>query len=345
MYENYIVYDRSFKRMITLSERLLVKFVNKVFGRHFPLDSKVTLLDRNSEKADGSKLEKDLYFSICGERFHIEAQSYQDDMIIRLFAYAVSSTADGYEVIDDTHSVFEMPMQAVVFLKDTDRSKDKLYIKLILPDKQEIEYSVHAVRALGYLPAELVENDMEVLLPFQIIRLYGKAKNYDNYSAETKESFLNEFTEMCNDVVTTIDSLHDSGKITNDEYLEMLDITRTLEKHVYKHIDDIFSKGADHMLQDKFMFASDELIAEIEAKKDAEFAKKAAEKEAEYAKKEAEREAEFAKKEADKNQELARKMILNGESLDKIEEYTGMKIVDLTPIAQKLGKKLQYNAV
>ena len=99
------------------------------------------------------------------------------------------------------------------------------------------------------------------------------------------------------------------------------------------------------MLQDKFMFASDELIAEIEAKKDAEFAKKAAEKEAEYAKKEAEREAEFAKKEADKNQELARKMILNGESLDKIEEYTGMKIVDLTPIAQKLGKKLQYNAV
>ncbi len=103
------------------------------------------------------------------------------------------------------------------------------------------------------------------------------------------------------------------------------------------------------MLQDKFMFASDELIAEVVAKKDAEFAKKEAERdaerEAEFAKKQAEKEAEFAKKEADKNQELARKMILNGESLDKIEEYTGMKIVDLTPIAQKLGKKLQYNAV
>ena len=75
---NYLVYDRSFKRMITLSERLLVKFVNKVFGRRFPPDSKVTFLDRNSEKADGSKLEKDLYFSICGERFHIEAQAYQE---------------------------------------------------------------------------------------------------------------------------------------------------------------------------------------------------------------------------------------------------------------------------
>ena len=88
-------------------------------------------------------------------------------------------------------------------------------------------------------------------------------------------------------------------------------------------LSKLIMKWADQMLQDKFMFASYELIAEAVAKKD----------------------AEFAKKEADKNQELARKMILNGESLDKIEEYTGMKIVDLTPIAQKLGKKLQYNAV
>ena len=95
------------------------------------------------------------------------------------------------------------------------------------------------------------------------------------------------------------------------------------------------------MLQDKFMFASDELIAEVVAKKDAEFAKKEAERDAEFAKKE----AEFAKKEADKNQELARKMILNDESLDKIEEYTGMNIVALIPIAEGLGKKLQYNIV
>ena len=178
------------------------------------------------------------------------------------------------------------------------------------------KYSVHAVSALGYLPAELVENDMEVLLPFQIIRLYGKAKNYDNYSAETKEKFLNEFTEMCNDVVTTIDSLHDSGKITNDEYHEMLDITRTLEKHVYKNIDDIFSKGADQMLQDKFMFASDELIAEVEARKD----------------------AEFAKKDAEKNQQLAKVMILNDEPLEKIEQYTGLNIAAIKPIAQSLGR-------
>ena len=33
-------------------------------------------------------------------------------------------------------------------------------------------------------------------------------------------------------------------------------------------------------------------------------------------------------------------MILNGESLDKIELYTGMNIDALTPIAHALGKKI-----
>ena len=70
-------------------------------------------------------------------------------------------------------------------------------------------------------------------------------------------------------------------------------------------------KGADQMLQDKFMFTIDELVAEFTAKVIAE-----------------------------KDQELAKKMFLNGESLDKIEVYTGMNIAALTPIAHALGKKI-----
>ena len=92
-------------------------------------------------------------------------------------------------------------------------------------------------------------------------------------------------------------------------------------------------KGADQMLQDKFMFTIDELVADFTAKV-------IAEKDAEFAKKAAEIEAEYAKKEAEKNQELAKKMFLNGESLDKIELYTGMNIAALTPIAHALGKKI-----
>ena len=59
------------------------------------------------------------------------------------------------------------------------------------------------------------------------------------------------------------------------------------------------------------MFASDELIAEATAKLSAE-----------------------------KDKNLAEKMILNDEPLEKIEQYTGMNVAALKPIAQMLGKKL-----
>ena len=157
MSENRKIYDVTFKRMFRLSDRMLIKFVNKVFEKNFPLDAEVKFLDPGSEDEENEILEKDIYFEICGERFQIEAQSYWDDMMFRLFEYAVSNPRKNYDRTDAYHAVYRMPKQAVVFLKGKSRRRNKLYIKLILPDEQEVEYSVNAVRALGYTPQELAE--------------------------------------------------------------------------------------------------------------------------------------------------------------------------------------------
>ena len=239
MSENSKIYDITFKRMFRLSGRMLIKFVNKVFEKNFPLDSEIKFLDPNSEDEENAILEKDIYFEICGERFQIEAQTYWDDMMFRLFEYAVSNPGDGYEKTDDCHAEYRMPKQAVVFLKGKNRKHDKLYIKLILPDDQEVEYSVKAVRALSYTPQELVENDLEILLPFQIIRMYNRVNGYENYTEKKKEKFLSDFKKMCKDIRYTMDSLLRDERVTNDEYHEMLNITCSLEEHIYSNIDDI----------------------------------------------------------------------------------------------------------
>ena len=62
---------------------------------------------------------------------------------------------------------------------------------------------------------------------------------------------------MCNDIVSTMENLHEDKKITTEEYKTMLDITTTLEEYVYKHIDDIPESGADSMLQEKVVFYFD----------------------------------------------------------------------------------------
>ena len=307
MSENRKIYDVTFKRMFRLSDRMLIKFVNKVFEKNFPLDAEVKFLDPGSEDEDNEILEKDIYFEICGERFQIEAQSYWDDMMFRLFEYAVSNPRKSYDRTDAYHTVYRMPKQAVVFLKGKSRRRNKLYIKLILPDEQEVEYSVNAVRALGYTPQELAENDLEILLPFQIIRMYNRVKGYNSYTDKKKNKFLHDFENMCRDIRNTMDSLLTNGSITNDEYREMLNIIKSLKAYLYSSIDDISKKGADSMLNEKIILWDDRIRAE-------------------------------AKQE--KNQELAEMMINDQKPVDEIERYTGLDATTLKSIAQSIGKTL-----
>ena len=311
MSENSKIYDITFKRMFRLSGRMLIKFVNKVFEKNFPLDSEVRFLDPNSEDEENAILEKDIYFEICGERFQIEAQSYWDDMMFRLFEYAVSNPGDGYEKTDECHAEYRMPKQAVVFLKGKNRKHDKLYIKLILPDDQEVEYSVNVVRALSYTPRELVENDLEILLPFQIIRMYNRVNGYENYTEKKKEKFLSDFKKMCKDIRYTMDSLLIDERITNDEYHEMLNITCSLEERIYSNIDDISKKGVDSMLNEKVMLRDDRIRAEA-----------------------------VAKTQEEDKRKFAEMMIMDEEPAEKIERYTGFNLSVLKPLAQKLGKTL-----
>ena len=311
MSESRKIYDITFKKMFRLSGRMLIRFVNKVFEKNFPLDSEVKFLDPNSEDEENEILEKDIYFEICGERFQIEAQSYWDDMMFRLFEYAVSDHRKSYTKTDAYHAVYRMPKQAVVFLKSKSKRRNKLFIKLILPDDQEVEYSVNAVRALSYTPQELAENDLEILLPFQIIRMYNRVNDYKSYTDDKKDKFLRDFEKMCTDIRYTMDLLLGDKKITNDEYHEMLNITGTLKEYIYSSINDISIKGADSMLNEKVMLRDDRIRAETKAETQAEDRRK-----------------------------FAEMMIIDQKPIEEIERYTGLNVAALKKIAQSLGKTL-----
>ena len=161
--------------------------------------------------------------------------------------------------------------------------------------------------ALGYTPKELVENDLEILLPFQIIRMYNKVNEYSSYSDEKKNIFLSDFKNMCADIRNTMDSLLTDERITNDEYHNMIDIIKSLNEYVYSNIEDIRKKGADSMLQEKCVLWSDKIKAEAKA---------------------------------EKNRELAEMMINDQKPIDEIEKYTGLNVAALKSIAQSLGKTL-----
>ena len=163
------------------------------------------------------------------------------------------------------------------------------------------------MRAQSYTPQELAENDLEILLPFQIIRMYNRVNDYDSYTDKKKDKFLHDFENMCRDIRNTMDSLLTNGSITNDEYREMLNIIKSLKAYLYSSIDDISKKGADYMLNEKIILWDDRIRAETEDKK---------------------------------NKQLAEMMINDQKPVDEIERYTGLDATTLKSIAQSIGKAL-----
>ena len=99
--------------------------------------------------------------------------------------------------------------------------------------------------------------------------------------------------------------------LPDDQYHEMLNITCSLEEHIYSNIDDISKKGVDSMLNEKVMLRDDRIRAEAKAEA-----------------------------EEKRNKELAEMMIMDEEPAEKIERYTGFNLSDLKPLAKKLGKTL-----
>ena len=170
---------------------------------------------------------------------------------------------------------------------------------------------MNAVRALSYTPQELAENDLEILLPFQIIRMYNRVNDYKSYTDDKKDKFLRDFEKMCTDIRYTMDLLLGDKKITNDEYHEMLNITGTLKEYIYSSINDISIKGADSMLNEKVMLRDDRIRAETKAETQAEDRRK-----------------------------FAEMMIIDQKPIEEIERYTGLNVAALKKIAQSLGKTL-----
>ena len=108
-----------------------------------------------------------------------------------------------------------------------------------------------------------------------------------------------------------MNTLLNEGSITNDDYVRMINITKSLDEYVYGLLEDKLKRGAGSMLQEKVMLWGDRIVAETEERVKAE----------------------------EKN-EFAEKLIIDDVPVGTIERYTGLNVDALKQIANSLGKTL-----
>ena len=225
-------YDNVFKTMKSKHKRLFISVINDVFGKEYPLDTKVEVLPSEgylteSETADGSKeIEEqisDFLIKIGSEVYLLECQSYDDgSMAIRIAEY-VFIVARQFATWDIGHATIPMPRFSVIYVKRTERTPKTTKITFTFPDGQEVNYESPNVILEEFTKEYIVEKKLFPYIPFYIAR-YEK----DMISEGSIENAVRDLEYFRNELVR----LYEAEELTDYELIDLKGFINTIITHI-----------------------------------------------------------------------------------------------------------------
>ena len=221
-------YDNVFKTMKSKHKRLFISVINDVFGKEYPLDTKVEVLPSEgylteSETADGSKeIEEqisDFLIKIGSEVYLLECQSYDDgSMAIRIAEYAFI-VARQFATWDIGHATIPMPRFSVIYVKRTERTPKTTKITFTFPDGQEVNYESTNVILEEFTKEYIIEKRLFPYIPFYIAR-YEK----DMISEGSIENAVRDLEYFRNELVR----LYEAEELTDHELIDLKGFINTI---------------------------------------------------------------------------------------------------------------------
>lgn len=225
-------YDNVFKTMKSKHKRLFISVINDVFGKEYPLDTKVEVLPSEgylteSETADGSKeIEEqisDFLIKIGSEVYLLECQSYDDgSMAIRIAEYAFI-VARQFATWDIGHATIPMPRFSVIYVKRTERTPKTTKITFTFPDGQEVNYESPNVILEEFTKEYIIEKRLFPYIPFYIAR-YEK----DMISEGSIENAVRDLEYFRNELVR----LYEAEELTDHELIDLKGFINTIITHI-----------------------------------------------------------------------------------------------------------------
>ena len=295
----YDIFDRTFKRVLTLSKRTVIKFINGVFNKTYSDDSELTYNWTEFVDNDMKKILADTIITINGtDSFHIEAQMYKNEKIVlRMIDYGYHQALRTWESIplpeDGTDIIrLKFPSQLVINL-DEDNAPDTYCVKLDFGDQEIINYKIPVLSFQNIDLETIKKRHMIILLPFKLLKLRKKIEK-----SRSKENISELWRLSENDIMSTIRASFDAGEIDTQDKDALEIATKRLFKHLYQKYDELkeMIEMYDHsldLISDKYYDALDVIKEKdaVIAEKDAVIAGKDAalsEKDAEIARLKAE---------------------------------------------------------
>ena len=272
MKEIHQIYDKAFKRILTLSDKAVINLINGLFGTDYPTNSKITY---NWTEHEDKELKRTLSDSILTindrDIYHIEAQMTEDEEIVfRVFEYGFGHAYKNRTFGDGSETMI-FPRPCIIYLDEGKKDKipDEYTLVLKFENQGEFSYKVPVFKLQSASIQELNEKKLIVLLPFLLLKLRKKMEKIR--SKENMEELQNL---VVNDIIGAVHKNEELGNLSRSDALDLLDLTTRLYMKIYskyKEMEDFTMRMVDQSLElasDKYEKTVEELQDEVKEMKE-----------------------------------------------------------------------------
>ena len=272
MNEIYQIYDKAFKRILTLSEKTVINLINGLFDTDYPTDSKITYNWTEHEDKDLKRTLADSILTINGrDSYHIEAQMTEDEEIVfRFIEYGFGHAYKNRTFVSGGERMV-FPRPCILYLDEGKKDKvpDEYTLTLLFENQGEFAYRVPLVKLQNMSVEELNDKKLIALLPFQLLKLRKKIENL-----RTEENLEELQNFVVDDIIDSIYKNEAVGNISYSDALDLIELTTKLYMKIYskyKELEDLTMRMCDQSLElisDKYEKTVEELEEENKELKD-----------------------------------------------------------------------------
>lgn len=229
------IFDKVFKKILTLSTKSVINMINGLFGTHYPDDSTITYNWTEFMDTELRRTLADTILTINGRySYHIEAQIENDeDIIFRVFEYGYHH-ADYMPASSGDYYVLHFPEPKIIYLYATKDIPDIYTLRLDFGTQGYFDYQVPVLKYLETTLEELNQKKLVILIPFRLLKLRKLLKQ--NRSPKNLQLLQNLIQY---DILGTIAINYELGNISMNDAYKLQLLTIQLYNQIYAHYSEM----------------------------------------------------------------------------------------------------------
>lgn len=229
------IYDKMFKKILTLSSTAVINMINGLFHTDYPIDSTITYNWTEFEDDALRKVLADTIITINGiHSYHMEAQmTVNDSIIFRVFDYGYRHASLNHQQQENS-CILTFPEPQIIYLYAEKEIPAEYVLILDFGTQGSFEYKVPTFNYLKVSMEELNRRHLAPLIPFSLLRLQCVLKR-----ERTPETLLQLKHLIQNDIIRSINKNLEAGNITLNDAIRLQSLTHMLYNYLYAHYEEM----------------------------------------------------------------------------------------------------------